>query len=89
MLSRISPITAIDDLTLLQAMAIPIEDDPLVLQQACRLAIDLRQHLFATLYHAIALEMPGATLVTADDRYWRASRKLGQIVRLQDWQPRQ
>jgi len=84
-LSRISPATAEDDLTMLQALDIPTEDNPIVLRRACRLAIDLRQHLFDTVYHAIALETPDTTLVTADDKYWRAANALGQVVRLQDW----
>lgn len=86
-LARISPDSAADDLAMLQALNLQIDDGPLVLRRACRLAIDLQQHMFDTLYHAIALETPGATLITADERYLRAGAKLGHIVHLADWKP--
>src|SRR5208282_1664295 len=44
-----------------------------------------RQHLFDTLYHAIALEHAGATLVTADRRYREKAENYGNIVALRDW----
>jgi predicted nucleic acid-binding protein len=41
---------------------------------ACSRAIDLARqldhHLFDTLFHAVALSVPGAVLVTADRRYF-------------------
>ena len=49
-------------------------------------AIDLRQHLFDTLYHAVALETPGASLITADDKYFASAASRGGIVRLSEWQ---
>lgn len=88
-LARINPDGAEEDLAMLQALELGIDDDPLILRRACRLAIELQQHLFDTLYHAIALQTPGATLVTADDRYLRAGGKLGRIVSLADWKPRE
>ena len=84
-LARISPDNAEEDLTMLQALDLQIDDGPLVLRRACRLAIDLQQHLFDTLYHALALETPNATLITADERYLRAGGKLGHIMHLADW----
>jgi predicted nucleic acid-binding protein len=48
------------------------------------MAIELRHHLFDTLYHAVALER-GASLVTADDAYFRKAYRLGGIVRLAEW----
>jgi predicted nucleic acid-binding protein len=48
------------------------------------LAIQLRQHLFDTLYHAVALE-EGATLVTADEAYFAKAKDLGSITRLADF----
>jgi predicted nucleic acid-binding protein len=83
-LARLSPETAEDDLVMLQALELPVDDSPTVLGRACRLAIDLEQHLFDTLYHAVALELPDATLVTADDRYLRAAAQHGRILRLSD-----
>jgi predicted nucleic acid-binding protein len=84
-LTRIDRERAEDDLAMLQALQLPIDDGPLALGRACRLAIELRQHLFDTLYHALALEMPGATLITADERYLAAGAPLGRITRLADW----
>jgi predicted nucleic acid-binding protein len=40
-----------------------------------------KQHLFDTFYHALALEH-GATLITADDRYYRAASGEGAVQQL-------
>lgn len=88
-LARINPDSAEEDLAMLQALDFGVDDDPLILRRGCQLAIELQQHLFDTLYHAIALQTPGTTLVTADDRYLRAGAKLGHIVGLADWKPRE
>jgi predicted nucleic acid-binding protein len=84
-LARASPDTAPQDLLMLSAMEIPEADDPRLLGRACEMAIDLKQHLFDTLYHAVALEAPDAVLITADERYFRAARSIGGIARLKDW----
>jgi predicted nucleic acid-binding protein len=84
-LARESPATAANDVTMLFALELPILSDPLVLRRAVDLAIELRQHVFDTLYHAVALEIPDATLVTADNRYLRAARGKGRILDLLDW----
>ena len=84
-LARLNPKDAEEDLAMLQAMDFAIDDSPQVLCRACRLAVDLEQHLFDTLYHAIALESPSAVLVTADTKYLRAGRKLGRILSLTEW----
>jgi hypothetical protein len=34
--------------------------------------MELKQHLFDTYYHAVALEAEDATLITVDERYLRA-----------------
>jgi predicted nucleic acid-binding protein len=86
-LARLSPTTALDDVAMLQALELPTDDGPAVLARACRLAIDLQQHLFDTLYHAVALETPEATLVTADARYVAAGSALGRIIPLSEWKP--
>ncbi len=85
-LARVSPATAVDDITMLSALHIPTTADPLILRRAVELAIGLKQHLFDTLYHAVALETPGAVLVTADNRYLHAAQGEGQILDLLDWQ---
>jgi predicted nucleic acid-binding protein len=84
-LARVSPATAEKDIALLQALEIPTDDSPVLLARACRLAVDLRQHLFDTLYHAVALENPDCTLITADERYLDSGAREGRIVRLTDW----
>jgi predicted nucleic acid-binding protein len=84
-LSRQSPETAEDDIALLCGLELPVVDDPLVLCRGVQLATELKQHLFDTYYHAVALETPDAVLVTADERYLRAAKEKGRIVLLADW----
>jgi hypothetical protein len=38
----------------------------------------LPAHLFDTLYHAVALSVPGAVLVTADRRYFAKAEHLAK-----------
>jgi len=85
-LARESPATAADDVTMLNALELPATDEPLVLRRGVELATELKQHLFDTFYHAVALETPEGILVTADDRYLRAAREKGQIMHLMDWE---
>lgn len=82
-LSRLSPLTAGDDITDLDLMGFDVTDHPDAYTTASRLAIDIRHHLFDTLYHAVALE-EDALLVTADEHYYRKAKKFGSIVRLAD-----
>ena len=37
------------------------------------------------LHHAVALENPGATLITADKAYFRLAKPAGQIMLLAHW----
>jgi predicted nucleic acid-binding protein len=53
--------------------------------RAIELARKLDHHLFDTLYHAVALSVPGAVLVTADRRYFDKAQHLGQIAWLADF----
>lgn len=46
--------------------------------RAARLSVQLKHHLFDTLYHAAALEH-GATLITADEAYFAKAFRLGNI----------
>ena len=85
-LARESPATAMDDAGMLAALELPTTDDPRVLQTGVELAIELEQHLFDTYYHGVALESQDCVLVTADERYYRAARAKGRIVRLAEWQ---
>ena len=84
-LAREAPGTALRDLVDLQQVEVSIVDDAAALVRAVELAVATGQHVFDTLYHAIALEHPDAVLVTADERYWRAARAQGRIVRLADF----
>jgi hypothetical protein len=56
-----------------------------VLRKGVELAIELKQHLFDTYYHGVALETPDCVLVTADERYLRTAHAKGRIVTLTDW----
>ena len=56
--------------------------DAHVMARAVDLATRHKQHLFDTLYHALALETPGAVLVTADAIYLRKAVGEGQIAGL-------
>ena len=84
-LARESPATAADDVTMLKALELPVTDEPKVLQRGVELGIELKQHLFDTFYHAVALENEDSVLVTADRRYLRAARAKGRIIDLMDW----
>jgi len=66
-------------------LEITIKNNATLYQTAIRLSIELNHHLFDTLYHAVALHAAGATLVTADEAYWRKAQNIGQIVRLKDY----
>lgn len=84
-LCRLSPGSAAADILRIQALHLPTVSEPKIMQCACELAVRHRAHVFDTLYHAVALETPDATLVTADQRYLRATRRVGNIVPLADW----
>ena len=56
-----------------------------MLKRGVELAIELKQHLFNTYYHAVALETTDAMLITADERYLRVAETKGRIVYLMDW----
>lgn len=53
--------------------------------RAISLTCQLDHHLFDTLYHAVALSIPGAVLITADRRYFAKAQHLGQIAWLADF----
>ena len=84
-LARVSSETSADDVTLLAALELPTTDDPLIVRRGVELAVELKQHLFDTFYHATALENSEAVLVTADERYLRAAQSKGRIMHVKDW----
>ena len=84
--ARLDPCVARQAVGLLYALELPVVGELETYQRACELAVDLRQHVFDTLYHAVALMTPGAILVTADEAYYRRASGRGSIVRLQEVQ---
>lgn len=84
-LAREKPADALADLSDLMVVEFESAAEPVVYQTACELALRLGQHLFDTLYHAVTLHTPGATLVTADKRYFRNARDVGRIALLADF----
>jgi predicted nucleic acid-binding protein len=84
-LAREWPEGAARELADLMQIDMEVVDDPVVLLRAVDLAVSHRQHVLDTLYHAVALERDRAVLVTADERYWRAARGAGRVVRLADF----
>lgn len=75
----------VDDMLLeFERLAPIIVASPSVIRLACDLSGSLDHHLFDTLYHAVALEA-GATLVTADDRYFDKAAGHGGLMRLADF----
>ena len=83
--ARRSPARAADVIGLLYGMDLPVATDLEIYERAARLASDTNQHVFDTLYHAVAMSRPDASLVTADERYYRAARRAGRLVRLADF----
>jgi predicted nucleic acid-binding protein len=69
----------------LRKMEIAIKDRPEVYQTAIRLSVQLKHHLFDTLYHAVAIETSGASFITADVTYCRKAQGLGHIALLQNY----
>lgn len=87
-LARLNPETVETDMTFLYEMKLDVVDSLTIHHRACRLAIGLNHHLFDTLYHAVALEVEDATLVTADRRYLKKARRVGRIIGLAEWRDR-
>ncbi len=69
-LAREKPGEAHDDLLDLITIECRTLDTADINATALDLAIRYQHHLFDTLYHAVALHTPGATLITTDRRYY-------------------
>jgi predicted nucleic acid-binding protein len=67
-------------------MDLPIAQHPSVMRRAVAMAIATGQHVFDTLYHAVALETPDTVLITADRRYLAKAAHYGCIRDLTLWQ---
>ena len=78
-LARESPDTANDSVNDLLTMTWETTADEVVYRRAIALADTLDHHLFDTLYHAVAL-VHGATLVTADAKYFKKAKGIGSIL---------
>lgn len=83
--TRLSPATAEEDISDLYAMVVRVVDSEQVYLSACRLSRDFDHHLFDTLYHAVALSVDDAILVTADERYFAKAAGKGRVVLLRDF----
>lgn len=86
--ARLDPKIVGQTIDLLDAMELPVISESTVYKRAAALASDLNQHLFDTLYHAVALERQ-AVLISADRRYYAKARHLGWIIYLADWEATQ
>jgi len=83
--SRLKPDSAHQYIDNLAALDITWAAPTVAYTRAIQLACQLDHHLFDTLYHAVALSVPGAVLVTADRRYFAKAEHLGQIAWLPDF----
>ena len=72
-------------MSLLHALEFSVITDIEVYHKACDLSASLKQHLFDTLYHAVALTEFATMLITADEQYYRKAHKAGRIVRLREF----
>ena len=84
-LSRLQPDRAQQSIDNLAQLNITWASPTVAYAKAIELARQLDHHLFDTLYHAVALSVPDAVLVTADRRYFDKARHLGQIAWLADF----
>lgn len=86
-LARAKPDGAEDDLLDLMNIECSTIETPETYARALDLSIRYQHHLFDTLYHAVALEVPDASLITADRRYYDKAGGEGRIILLADWSP--
>jgi predicted nucleic acid-binding protein len=84
-LSCLKPDSAQQDIDNLAALDITWAAPTVAYTRAIDIACQLNHHLFDTLYHAVALSVPNAVLVTADRRYFDKAKHLGQIAWLADF----
>ena len=83
--SRLKPDGAHQYIDNLAALDITWAAPTVAYSRAIDLSCKLNHHLFDTLYHAVALSIPNAVLVTADRRYFDKAQHLGQIAWLADF----
>lgn len=83
-LVRNKPTGALEDLRDLQDISMRTAGGPDLHLVAADIAMRTSAHVFDTLYHAAALLNPPAEFVTADGRYYRSARHLGNIRLLEE-----
>jgi len=74
-----------DDLFDLLNIECCVANEPELYTTAINLAAQYKHHLLDTLYHAVALNTPGATLITADTVYYQKAKESGRILLLKDY----
>lgn len=84
-LARLKPKQALLDVRDLLEIDFRRVDDAEIYAIATALAIQLDHHVFDTLYHAVALATPDATLITADRRYYDKAHHEGRVMLLSRW----
>ena len=84
-MSRRHPDLIGETIETMRAIDFETANDDAIYLRASELASRLKQHAFDTMYHAVALEH-GATLITADERYFADGRIEGQIELLQNFE---
>ena len=84
-LVREKPRDAQADLADLMELMFDEDDQRALYGTAGELALRLNHHLFDTLYHAVALHTSGATLVTADRKYFDKAQAVGSIAYLSEF----
>ncbi len=82
--AKLSPGTARQDIEDLCEIGFDVIETREVYVGACDLSCKLNHHLFDTLYHAVALVLDDAFLITADERYYRKAKKIGHIMLLEN-----
>lgn len=85
--TRLTPQSADEDIRDLCAMKFPVIETPEIYRHASELSRTLGHHLFDTLYHATALSLGDAFLVTADEKYHGKAAGHGHILLLKDFLP--
>lgn len=77
-LARIEPNFIDEAIAEMADMKPTLIDNYVVISRAAKMAADLNQHMFDTMYHAVAMECD-AVLVTADAQYFGKAHSHGHI----------
>lgn len=83
-MARLRPQLAQPAVDILNAIDFPVSAGSEILTSAIRISLDLKAHVFDTLYHAVALEND-AVLITADQKYFEKASRLGALASLSSY----